>query len=212
MKELENIDCLSCSKQDLIEAIWKVGVPKDDIGYGTPVGNFKKFDSHGGGIWQIPDQLASLCILLRNYKIESFLEIGTWTGYTFTFISNFLEKNNKEIELFSCDVKDKRQVFPKNANFILGNSYKFIEKSFDLVFIDGDHSYEWVKKDYENVGRRAKICVFHDIVSPSKSCEGVVNFWSEIKNNFDKNKIFEFTSCGEGRNLGIGVVIQDESL
>ena len=37
------------------------------------------------------------------------------------------------------------------------------DSPFDLCFIDGNHSYEAVKRDYEAFGENAKIAVFHDI-------------------------------------------------
>lgn len=53
----------------------------------------------------------------------------------------------------------------------------------EMLFIDGDHSYEGCKYDWEMVrnNERTKYIIFHDI--DSYICTGVVQVWSEIKNN-----------------------------
>jgi hypothetical protein len=85
---------------------------------------------------------------------------------------------------------------------------------FDLIFIDGDHSYNGVKNDYEITKNSGKIFVFHDIVNDM--CPGVVQFWNELKNNEkDTYNFFEFTEQYEDvwndtqqKFLGIGVAIK----
>lgn len=59
----------------------------------------------------------------------------------------------------------------------------------DFLFIDGDHTYEGVRKDFEMYGKligKGGIIAFHDIVSgPPENVGGVPRFWNEIKHNFD---------------------------
>lgn len=55
----------------------------------------------------------------------------------------------------------------------------------DFLFIDGDHTYEGVKKDFEmysSLVRRGGLIAFHDIVPHplETGCE-VNKFWNEIK-------------------------------
>jgi hypothetical protein len=55
---------------------------------------------------------------------------------------------------------------------------------YDLVFIDGDHSYKGVKQDWEYYGPLGKQVVFHDIVKPENGRNAglkVYEFWAELK-------------------------------
>jgi hypothetical protein len=71
-----------------------------------------------------------------------------------------------------CEFKKIDSTSSEFANFMKDNS-------FDLVFIDGDHSYEGVSKDFETSKNSGSIFVFHDIASIV--CPGVVQFWKEMK-------------------------------
>ena len=81
---------------------------------------------------------------------------------------------------------------------------------FDLVFIDGDHSYEAVKSDALKMIDRSNIQVFHDITNDA--VPGVGKFWNEYKNLFESSHEFhEFTEqyeSVEGNFLGIGVAVR----
>ncbi|MCS7366302.1 MAG: class I SAM-dependent methyltransferase [archaeon YNP-WB-062] len=65
----------------------------------------------------------------------------------------------------------------------------------DFLFIDGDHTYEGVKKDFEMYSplvRGGGIIAFHDIVQhpPETGCE-VSGFWNEIKLRYKYREIVE---------------------
>lgn len=75
----------------------------------------------------------------------------------------------------------------------------------DFLFIDGDHTYEGVKKDFELYAplvRKGGVIAFHDIAvhPPEVGCQ-VDRFWNEIKGGKGK----EFIENRDQKWAGIGV-------
>ncbi len=77
-------------------------------------------------------------------------------------------------------------------------------EKIDLLFIDGDHTYEGVKKDFEMYApyvNRGGIIALHDIVPYYPPRLEVSKFWNEIKHRYDYREIVEDWNqifCGIG--------------
>jgi cephalosporin hydroxylase len=183
---------------------------------------------NGGGllIWQYPNQFSKYLSLLSEQKIQSYIEIGCRWGGTFVLTNEYLKIFNNVNKSVAVDIIDS----PVLNYCISNNETKFIKLNsqsqefmnymnnnyFDLIFIDGDHSYNGVKNDYEISKNSGKIFVFHDIINDI--CPGVIQFWNELKiNENDTYNFFEFVEQYEDvwnntqqKFLGIGVAIKKQ--
>ncbi len=150
-----------------------------------------------GGMEQNYDELEWLCRFIIDRNIKSFLEIGLSNGKLHEFMV-------KEMKL---DAEGISPIKVYGAKMYVGKSQdpeilKQCRGFYDMVFVDGDHSADAVKADYDNFSTRCKYMAFHDIYNSRNGCEDVEKFWSEIK---QWHESWEF--CGqEGVHSGIGII------
>jgi len=121
-------------------------------------------------------QSAYLFGLVRSIKARKVIEIGRYKGGSTLLIAAAMDG---EGELWSIDLGDKEarlhtgdgtrkfdeqiadvcKRFGLRVNLIAGDSRTVDVDTgeVDVVFIDGDHSYEGVKSDFERFGKRVRI-------------------------------------------------------
>lgn len=151
----------------------------------------------GWGIEQNPHELATFLVRMQELGVQSVLEIGT--GYK-GGLSRFLA-HDMGWTVTSVDINAYHHIFP-GVSYIVGKN-PVITGKFDLVFIDGDHSYESVVSDYEVYFDNAeKVVAFHDICG-LRDCEGSEDFWFQFKKANTWNKTFEAIADEKTRS-GIG--------
>jgi hypothetical protein len=170
------------------------------------------------GLWQVPLQLAKYLIKISSLDIKSFLDIGPCSGITITVICIYLSKFKlTNVQTIDAINHVNPKLFLKWNELSLPITYTLIkdgqnyidfitQKNYDIVFIDGDHSYNCIKSDYINAKKISKIITFHDI--NDVYCTDVVKLWNEIKLEKDFKNYYEFTDHSHNQKLmGIGLLI-----
>jgi predicted O-methyltransferase YrrM len=95
--------------------------------------------------------LDNLCNDIGLNKESIVLEIGSHNGVSTSLFAFYAKKVYAVDVWFSPKLKNEIMPIYKNINFIGGSSVSVIptleNNYFDMIYIDGDHSYEAVKND-----------------------------------------------------------------
>jgi len=149
--------------------------------------------------------LYDLCENIDKDNI-TYMEIGTFAGGS----ASLMSKNQKVKKIISVDIgyPIKKEIPIKNVNNFKHDNceYDYIEgdskseetikkvydliKNVDILFIDGDHKYNAVIKDFENykdLVLPGGFIVFDDYLDDVHS-PGVYPAVNDIVNNLDKNE------------------------
>jgi hypothetical protein len=177
-------------------------------------GKYHEFQSDGG-VWQDPGQFSKFLWETRHLfkNVDTFLEIGTFRGWTFFAMVSFWKKfSNPNMNALTINIYEELdhrlhgyvgRVGSVGVHKICTSS-DLRGEAFDAVFIDGEHTYAALQQDFENVGKRAKIVIFHDI--NDRYCHGVRQWWEDHK-NMPGWSCLEFTEASGGDVFGIGVLV-----
>jgi hypothetical protein len=170
--------------------------------------------------WNRWGLLGVLCDYVLTFHKGDLLEIGC--GESSIFLSKLAEKHNRvcyHIEYSKSGVYNMQNTlgyFGKNSVVYNVKSDEFFEwekpTSLALAFIDGDHTYEQVKKDYYNVLKymeKGGYIFLHDTCPPDESwkvewkCGTVYQLRQEIE---EHSGVLSFT-FKEQTAFGVGLTM-----
>ena len=176
---------------------------------------------------QVPSELHRFAEIVASIRPRKVLEIGTFQGGT---LCMFARLSAPRATIISIDLPGGKfgggqtqlrsllyhmfgKVFQR-MHLIRGDSHskevsakvRNILHSLDILFIDGDHTYEGVQHDflsYSPLVRSGGIIAFHDIAehTPETGCE-VFRFWNEVKTSYRHEEIIE----NQDQGWGIGIL------
>lgn len=179
---------------------------------------------------QVRSELLQFARIVRTLRPEVIVEIGTHAGGTFFVLCRCAHPEATVISIdlpggqfsggrpkFTDPLLRRMPLSTQTFARIQGDSHDgqsvrwlttlLAGRSIDLLFIDGDHTYDGVKRDFELYSplvRPAGLIGFHDIVEhPNDPDCQVAAFWREIMQRYRHQELIEDVKQGWA---GIGVL------
>ena len=182
--------------------------------------------------FQVKYEITKLLKILKDLNPKIVLEIGTAGGGTLFLFTRIAKPEATiisvdlpggyfgggyakwKIPLYQSFAKRRQKIHLVRANSHTSNTFELVKnildsRMVDFLFIDGDHTYEGVKRDfnmYSSLVKEGGIIAFHDIAKyPHETTCDVNKFWNEIKNDNESLEIIEDINRNWG---GIGVIFR----
>jgi len=179
---------------------------------------------------QVREEIMELLKILAKRRPKFILEIGTARGGTLFLFGRVSSPDaiiisidlpggqfgggypEWMIPLYKSFTIHKQNIYLVRKDSHAPSTLNMVEKilegrKLDFLFIDGDHTYDGVKKDFEMYSPLVKghgIVAFHDIVEhPAEIMCEVSKFWNEIKHGY---KYFEIVNDWNQKWAGLGVL------
>jgi predicted O-methyltransferase YrrM len=191
--------------------------------------------------WQKKTEIIGLLHLLERSRPRSVVEIGTASGGTLFLLTEVAAPDATIVSvdlpggrlggessaarnryplwrsrLYRGFARDRQILHVVRADSqdlatVRDVTRRLPDGKIDFLFIDGDHSYEGVRRDFELYSphvRHAGLVAFHDIVPSRPEGHGdpgsVPMFWSELKKGYKVEA--EFVEDWNWGSCGIGVI------
>jgi cephalosporin hydroxylase len=183
---------------------------------------------------QIRSEILELLERVRSLRPATVLEIGSANGGTTILFSRIIEAGAKMISLdLSFDEGRKEAVKilvgrgvdlhclradSHSADTVRAVQALLSSRPVDFLFIDGDHSYEGVRSDYQMYSplvRGGGLIALHDVVPDFRTrfgvqtvvdVGGVPQFWEELKSSLPGDAVEEIIEDPDQDGYGIGLV------
>lgn len=183
---------------------------------------------------QVRSEILKLIDIIVSCPPKWILEIGTSNGGTLFLWSRIAVQNARLISVdlplgcygggypawkrffYRSFARDNQEIVLIRADSHAPATQEMIsailqENKLDLLFIDGDHSYEGVTKDfamYEPFVKDGGMIVFHDIVPNHREAGyGVARYWNEMKHRY---RHLEFIEDPNQQGAGLGIIFKED--
>lgn len=179
--------------------------------------------------FQDQKEIGEFADVIAELKPKNVLEIGTANGGTLFIMARLTDPAGRVISLdleggkFGGGYPEWKapvyEAFARNGqdfHLLRGNSHEAAslarvkkllqDEPLDLLFIDGDHTYEGVSKDFEMYSplvRPGGLVGFHDILPHKNPVYGINKFWNEIKDGYEHQEII---NDPDHDGYGIGII------
>jgi len=172
--------------------------------------------------WQTFLEFAEGVFRSRDVHNPLVVEIGILDGAQRRFYERLLNATYISIDI---DPKAPATIHGNSGNLETLEALKCLlnGRQIDLLFIDGLHTYQGVKTDYDLYSPLVShITAIHDILTPKNTPQDsvdVIRFWEEIKATNTEDTLLTIQhhnpkpmTAFNGRPLGIGVVLKGQQL
>lgn len=179
----------------IVKKLEEIGITLNDLNLGefdyigefsarkTREPNSKNFKEIGWSFRPNYERGLLISSLIKQSRASSYLEIGFGRGYSALCAAKAMYDAGTDGKITIIDpnfdeqhLNNLAKVFPKQwfsmMNFIQStseNALQQIDEKFDFIYIDGDHTYDAVKKDWEHCKSKFnQFLLFDDYHMPSK--------------------------------------------
>jgi hypothetical protein len=129
---------------------------------------------------------------IRNIEHPIIIEVGIRRGAQKRFYEQLLGARHIGIDI--SDKYIKPDILGNSRDIRVRNELESIlgARKANLIFIDGDHTYEGAKRDYEIYGPLSDdLIIFHDIKSKRHGVRELWKFLSTLDNNWTSKRTIE---------------------
>ncbi len=166
---------------------------------------------------------------IRNLKPKTVVELGTHKGTSFFSMCQAAKDGKLKTKLYAVDTwkgdehagfygedilsevkKIKKTYYEKQNIFLIQSLFdeavsKFKNNSIDLLHIDGLHTYDAVKHDFDNWFNKVRkngIIIFHD-TNEKMDDFGVYKLWDKLKKKYKTLEFFH--------SHGLGILFKNQT-